>query len=77
LILNNDAATGGIIEPPTIDMIIKEDANLEPSPKFLQDSAKIVGNMMDWKKYTNIKETTAIMPPPNIAMIKETTAPMA
>ena len=77
MILNNDAAIGGIIDPPTIDMIINEEANLDPSPKFLHDNAKIVGNMMDWKKYTSINETTAMIPPPNIAMIKEITAPMA
>jgi hypothetical protein len=77
LILNNDAVNGGIIAPPTIDIIIKEEANFEPSPKFLQDNAKMVGNMIDWQKYTNIKATTALIPPPNMATINETTAPIA
>ena len=47
LILNKEAAKGGMIEPPTIDMMIKEEANLDPSPKFLHDKAKMVGNIMD------------------------------
>jgi hypothetical protein len=46
-ILNKDAATGGKMDPPTIDMMINEEANLEPSPRFLQDKAKMVGNIMD------------------------------
>lgn len=50
LILNKEAVNGGIIAPPTIDIMIKEDANFDPSPRPLQDKAKIVGNMMDWKK---------------------------
>jgi hypothetical protein len=50
LILNKDAANGGTIAPPTMDIMIKEDASLEPSPKFLQESAKMVGNMIDWQK---------------------------
>lgn len=49
-ILNKKAVIGGIIDPPTIDMINKDDANLELSPKFLQDKANMVGNIMDWKK---------------------------
>ena len=48
--LNNEAANGGRIAPPTIDMIINEEANLDPSPKFLHESAKMVGNIMDWQK---------------------------
>ena len=47
LILNKDAANGGIIEPPTIDIIISEDANFDPSPRFLQERAKMVGNIID------------------------------
>lgn len=77
LILNKDAAKGGMIAPPTIDIMINDDANFEPSPKFLQDKANMVGNMMDWQKYTNISATTAKIPPPNIAMINDTTAPIA
>lgn len=50
LILNNDAVNGGIIAPPTIDIIIKDEANFDPSPKFLQDKAKMVGNIIDWQK---------------------------
>ena len=47
LILNNEAVSGGITAPPTMDMISKEEANLEPSPNPLHDQAKIVGNMID------------------------------
>ena len=47
LTLNNAAVIGGIIAPPTIDIIIKEEANLEPSPKSLHASANIVGNIID------------------------------
>lgn len=47
LILNKEAVSGGTMAPPTMDMMIKEDANLEPSPKPLQDKAKMVGNMID------------------------------
>lgn len=47
LILNKEAVNGGIIAPPTIDIMIKEEANFDPSPKFLQDNAKMVGNMID------------------------------
>ncbi len=47
LILNKVAAKGGRIAPPTIDMMIKDEANFDPSPKFLHDRAKIVGNMID------------------------------
>ena len=50
LILKRDAANGGNTDPPTMDIMIKEDANLEPSPKFLQDNANIVGNIIDWQK---------------------------
>lgn len=50
LILNKEAVIGGITEPPTIDIMIKEEASFEPSPKFLQERAKMVGNMIDWKK---------------------------
>jgi hypothetical protein len=41
---------GGIKAPPTIDIMINEDANLLPSPKSLQAHAKIVGHIIDWKK---------------------------
>jgi hypothetical protein len=47
LILNKEAVIGGIIAPPTIDIMIKEEASLDPSPKPLQDKAKMVGNMID------------------------------
>ena len=47
LILNNAAVIGGIMAPPTIDIIINDEANLEPSPKSLHAKAKIVGNIMD------------------------------
>jgi hypothetical protein len=47
LTLNNAAVIGGIIAPPTIDIIIKEEANLDPSPKSLHASANIVGNIID------------------------------
>lgn len=77
LILNSEAVNGGTNAPPTIDMMIKEDANFDPSPKPLQDKAKIVGNMMDWKKYTAINATKAANPPPNIAIITEITEPIA
>ena len=50
LTLNNDAAIGGMMDPPTIDIIINEEANLDPSPRFLQERAKMVGNIMDWQK---------------------------
>ena len=76
LTLNKAAAIGGIKAPPTIDMIINEEANLLPSPKSLQASAKMVGNMIDWKKYTIMSATTANTPPPMIAMTSETTAPI-
>jgi hypothetical protein len=46
-ILNKDAASGGKMDPPTIDIMIKEEANLEPSPRFLHDKAKMVGNIID------------------------------
>ena len=77
LILNKEAANGGKMEPPTMDMMISEEANLEPSPKFLHERAKMVGNIMDWKKYTIMIATTAIIPPPSMAMIKDNTAPTA
>ena len=47
LILNNEAVNGGTMAPPTMDMMIKEEANFEPSPNPLQDKAKMVGNMID------------------------------
>jgi hypothetical protein len=47
LILNKEAVIGGMIAPPTIDIMIREDANLDPSPNPLQDKAKIVGNIID------------------------------
>ena len=47
LILNNEAVMGGMIAPPTMDIIIKDEASLEPSPNPLQDKAKMVGNMID------------------------------
>ena len=50
LILNREAVNGGTNAPPTIDMMIKEDANFEPSPSSLQDKANMVGNIIDWKK---------------------------
>ncbi len=50
LTLNNAAAMGGIKAPPTIDIMINEEANLLPSPKSLQAKAKMVGNIIDWKK---------------------------
>ena len=49
-ILNKQAVMGGIIDPPTIDIINKDEASFELSPRFLHESAKMVGNMMDWKK---------------------------
>jgi hypothetical protein len=30
-----------------MDIIINEEANLEPSPRFLHDKAKMVGNIID------------------------------
>lgn len=50
LTLNKAAAIGGIKAPPTMDIMINEEANLLPSPKSLQAKAKMVGNIMDWKK---------------------------
>ena len=50
LTLNNEAVSGGITAPPTMDIISKDEANLEPSPSPLHDKAKIVGNIIDWKK---------------------------
>ena len=47
LILNKEAVKGGIMAPPTMDIISKEDANFDPSPKPLQDNAKMVGNIID------------------------------
>ncbi len=47
LILNKEAVNGGTMAPPTMDIIIKDEANLEPSPRPLQDKAKMVGNMID------------------------------
>ena len=47
LILKRKAVNGGMIAPPTMDIISKEEANLEPSPSPLQDKAKMVGNMID------------------------------
>lgn len=76
-ILNRYAVKGGIIAPPTMDMIINDEANFEPSPKSLHANAKIVGNIMDWKKYTIINAITAKIPPPNIAMTMEITEPTA
>ncbi len=66
-----------MIDPPTIDIMTNDDANLELSPKSLQDKAKMVGNMMDWKKYTIINAITAQSPPPNMQIHKESTAPIA
>jgi len=47
LTLNNAAVIGGIMAPPTMDIIINEDANFEPSPKSLHANANIVGNIID------------------------------
>ena len=59
-----------------MDMMINDEANLEPSPRSLQAKAKMVGNMMDWKKYTIIKAKMAQIPPPKIAITMDSTAPM-
>ena len=55
LTLNKEAVKGGMIAPPTIDIMIKEEASFFPSPKPLQDKAKMVGNIIDMKKHIPIK----------------------
>ena len=47
LILNKEAVIGGMIAPPTMDIMINDEASLDPSPKPLQDKAKMVGNIID------------------------------
>ena len=54
--------TGGTTAPPTIDIIISEEAFFVCSPRFLTPSANIVGNIMDIKKNTPINAKTAIIP---------------
>ena len=40
----------GRIAPPRIAMTWREEPRLVNGPRFLMLSAKIVGNMMEWKK---------------------------
>src|SRR5687767_5283604 len=54
--------TGGIKAPPTIDIMIYDDARLVWGPRSLTPMAKMVGNMIDIKKKTAISAMTAIIP---------------
>ena len=48
--------------PPTMAMMMSDDASFTCSPRFLVPSAKMVGNMMDMKKLADMIATTAVSP---------------
>lgn len=65
--------TGGTTAPPTIDMIINDEAFFVCSPRFLTPNANMVGNIMDIKKKTPINANTAIIPGNSITMAQSRT----
>ena len=52
----------GNTAPPMIAITMSDDPRLVSGPRFLMPSAKIVGNMMEWKNPINTTAQTGTIP---------------
>src|SRR6059058_3375677 len=58
--------------PPTIAITISDEPRFVSAPRFLMPSAKMVGNIMEWKKPMNTTAHTGITPVASKATVAQT-----
>ena len=67
----------GNTAPPMIAITSSDDPRLVSGPRFLMLSAKIVGNMIEWKNPISTTAHTGTMPFPTNATVTHTRQPTA
>src|SRR5256885_2229262 len=58
--------------PPTMAITISDEPRFVSAPRFLMPSAKMVGNIMEWKKPMNTTAHTGITPVASKATVAQT-----